>query len=144
MYLLPLHVYIYPVSLHKPGVGGGSLALFFCCAESYFIFFTTSLGNKLYYESFFFLKEKRFLECVLWSEVFLGSERVPGRETPRLTSLEACMSVAKNTAWSPHCSQERGTVGLVLVMCVWTKWQLMFEHLMYTWPYSELFMLRFT
>lgn len=97
----------------------------------------------------FFFKEKWFLERLLWSKVFLGSEWVQGKGILRLTCL------AGGGVWSIFCGYALcsvpptalgggGTAVLVLVLYVWLKWQLMFEHLMCTRSYAELYLLPFT
>ena len=71
----------------------------------------------------FFFKEKKFLERVLWSKVFHGSEWV---RVPILTWvwLKVVCGPPRFCGWEPHMASAsalrgRGTLGLVLVLCVW-------------------------
>lgn len=73
------------------GWGRVSGFIFLLCRILFYIFYH-QLGNKLYYEIFFLRKKERFLERVLWSKVFHGSEWV------RVPNID--LGVAEGGVWS--------------------------------------------
>ena len=86
---------------------------------------------------------------MLWSKVFHGSEwvRVPDID---LGVAEGGVWPPRFCGWEPHMASPsalrgRGTLGLVLVLCVWQKGTLS-EYLMCARSYSVLYlhMLKFT